>query len=410
VICQSNEEIQIEKNKNRKNKTTFWKCECKKCNSIFHSASQNIPKIKSCGCSRRYKNVEKEIGNKYGKLTIVDIDWEKSELEYSKGNQFGVFYKCKCDCGNPEIKTYRLNSIKYGHIKSCGCSKFNNPLIMEDLTGQKFGRLTVIGRDMKRDEEEWKTGQRRGNVHWLCQCDCGNEKLSSVVGWQLKSGHTQSCGCLNSEITAARNKRDSAKINRVFRSKENLKEFIEDGVVRVYGENDDSFIVDIDDYYFIKNWFWRRDKKGYWTTNAKKEDEDIYHKKILRLHQLIAERKYGKYNTKKLFPDHLSRDKSDNRKCNLILKTNADNMKNRNLSKANTSGKTGVSYANDTDLWIAYITVNYKTIHLGEFVNYNDAVDVRLKAEKQYGFTCDDKVADYDYSCNKNEEVKYDAG
>ena len=82
------------------------------------------------------------------------------------------------------------------------------------------------------------------------------------------------------------------------RRKENIKEFIDDGVVRVYGDNNDgSFIVDVDDYYFIKNWFWRKDPKGYWTTNAKKEDEETYGKKSLRLHQLIAERKYDKYDT-----------------------------------------------------------------------------------------------------------------
>ena len=281
---------------------------------------------------------------------------------------------------------------------------------MEDLTGQKFGRLTVINRDLERDEKELRQGKRRGNVHWLCRCDCGNEKLLSVTGWQLKSGHTQSCGCLNSEITAERNRRDCTKINRVFRTKENIKEFINDGVVRVYGDNNDgSFIVDVDDYYFIKNWFWRKDPKGYWTTNAKKEDEETYGKKSLRLHQLIAERKYGKYDTKKLFPDHLSRDKSDNRKCNLVLKTNADNMKNRSLSKANTSGKTGVSYSESKGTWTAYITVNYETIYLGDFIKFEDAVNARLFAEKKYGFICDDKVADYDYSHIENE-VSANAG
>ena len=50
VIGESKEEIQIEKNKSRKNKAEFWECVCKKCNNIFHTASQNIPKIKSCGC------------------------------------------------------------------------------------------------------------------------------------------------------------------------------------------------------------------------------------------------------------------------------------------------------------------------------------------------------------------------
>lgn len=135
----------------------------------------------------------------------------------------------------------------------------------------------------------------------------------------------------------------------------------------------------------------------------------IFSKKILRLHQLIAERKYGKYDTKKLFPDHLSRDKSDNRKCNLVLKTNAENMKNRKLSKANTSGKTGVCYSESKGMWTAYITVNYKNIHLGDFAKFEDAVSARLFAEKKYGFTCDDKVADYDYSYISNE-ININAG
>jgi len=74
VIKTSPYDIQEDKNKNRKNRTEFWECQCKKCNSIFHTASQNIPKIKSCRCSRRYKDSGKEIGNKYGRLTIIDID------------------------------------------------------------------------------------------------------------------------------------------------------------------------------------------------------------------------------------------------------------------------------------------------------------------------------------------------
>jgi len=71
-------------------------------------------------------------------------------------------------------------------------------------------------------------------------------------------------------------------------------------------------------------------------------------------------------------------------------------MKNRGLSKANTSGKTGVSFNNSKNMWTAYITVNYKTVYLGSFTNYKDAVNARLDAENRYGFTCDDKVAEYD--------------
>jgi hypothetical protein len=57
----------------------------------------------------------------------------------------------------------------------------------EDLTGKKFGRLTVI----KQAETKNK------KTYWLCQCECGNEKI--VWAWDLKSGSTRSCGCLAKE-------------------------------------------------------------------------------------------------------------------------------------------------------------------------------------------------------------------
>lgn len=53
-----------------------------------------------------------------------------------------------------------------------------------DLTGQKFGRLTVL----KRVENKGTS------IYWLCKCDCGNEKI--IRGDSLKQGLTNSCGCL----------------------------------------------------------------------------------------------------------------------------------------------------------------------------------------------------------------------
>lgn len=57
-----------------------------------------------------------------------------------------------------------------------------------DLTGQQFGRLTVIQRS--------GTSQSR-QAQWLCQCACGNTTL--VQAYDLKSGNTQSCGCQRKE-------------------------------------------------------------------------------------------------------------------------------------------------------------------------------------------------------------------
>lgn len=53
----------------------------------------------------------------------------------------------------------------------------------QDLTGCRFGRLTVISR----------AENKNGKVVWHCKCDCGNE--SDVYATCLKSGNTKSCGC-----------------------------------------------------------------------------------------------------------------------------------------------------------------------------------------------------------------------
>lgn len=58
---------------------------------------------------------------------------------------------------------------------------------VKDLTGKKFGRLTVV------EFAESKNGR----TYWLCECDCGNKKI--VRGAHLKNGDTVSCGCYREE-------------------------------------------------------------------------------------------------------------------------------------------------------------------------------------------------------------------
>lgn len=62
---------------------------------------------------------------------------------------------------------------------------------LKDLTGQKFGRLTVIER-----AENTRCGQAR----WKCRCQCGKEVI--ITGELLRNGVTSSCGCLRKERTA----------------------------------------------------------------------------------------------------------------------------------------------------------------------------------------------------------------
>ena len=61
----------------------------------------------------------------------------------------------------------------------------------KDRTGDRYGRLKVISH---------KGRDHRGKHLWLCKCDCGNEKV--VVGDNLSSGKSNSCGCLKAEFLA----------------------------------------------------------------------------------------------------------------------------------------------------------------------------------------------------------------
>jgi hypothetical protein len=58
-----------------------------------------------------------------------------------------------------------------------------------DLTGCKFGRLTVSALDPQ---------SKRTDLHWICVCECGN--ICSVPRGNLRRGKTKSCGCFSKEI------------------------------------------------------------------------------------------------------------------------------------------------------------------------------------------------------------------
>lgn len=65
-----------------------------------------------------------------------------------------------------------------------------------DLTGQRFGRLTVIAKAEK------PKGSTSTSLFWLCKCDCGTEKI--ISGNVLRQGKAQSCGCYNKDTHAAK--------------------------------------------------------------------------------------------------------------------------------------------------------------------------------------------------------------
>lgn len=126
------------------------------------------------------------LGQKFGKLTVLERD-----LSRTGG---AAYWICQCECGNKKsIRGTSLTSKK-NPTRSCGCLSGQNMKDKIDLTsiqGQRFGRLTVIQRDLSKDYGHGKPS------YWICKCDCG--KQISVLKASLISKDTQSCGCLRKE-------------------------------------------------------------------------------------------------------------------------------------------------------------------------------------------------------------------
>ena len=68
-----------------------------------------------------------------------------------------------------------------------------------DITGQRFGRLTVLER-----AGSYKTSSDFPTTLalWRCRCDCGTECV--VLGQNLRRGQTRSCGCLRRDMMRER--------------------------------------------------------------------------------------------------------------------------------------------------------------------------------------------------------------
>ena len=105
--------------------------------------------------------------------------------------------------------------------------------------------------------------------------------------------------------------------------------------------------------------------------------------KKYRLHRIVWLITHGEWPEE---IDHINGIRTDNRLCNLRSVTRRDNLRNRRIGSANTSGVMGVYWEKDRNKWNAQIARNMKSNHLGRFDNLFDAVCARKSAEIEYGF------------------------
>lgn len=231
---------------------------------------------------------------------------------------------------------------------------------IEDLTGQKFGRWTVLYQGPSTSGRE---------TRWWCSCDCGNPELRLVRRSGLKSGTSKSCGCLQKEIASS--------VHKQYNKYDLSGNYGIGFTINCDSLGRNEFYFDLDDYDKIKDYCWYFSKRDYLhAVNTNSNDT----RKLIQMHQLILPTDNG------YIPDHIHGEysKNDNRKENLRAATISQNAMNAKIRINNTSGVTGVCWNKKTGKYRAYIQKDGKNHNLGFFVNFEDAVNARKEAEKKY--------------------------
>lgn len=141
--------------------------------------------------------------------------------------------------------------------------------------------------------------------------------------------------------------------------------------------------LDIEDFKNLKQYQWNINK----CMNKKTNKNPIFYagtnhygssNNTALMHRIIMNAPKGKV------VDHINHDACDNRKSNLRICTQKENLENSNQYYGNKSGVRGVCWGTKDKRWKAYIRVNYKFMNLGEFIDIKDAIKARKDAEEKY--------------------------
>ena len=143
-----------------------------------------------------------------------------------------------------------------------------------------------------------------------------------------------------------------------------------------------NVILDDDTYEKLKTEF----KNMKWCVRVSPNRRNLYYfqkrlpnRKLIELHRWIMD-----FPEKGKFVDHINHNTLDNRKENLRVVSNSDNLKNARTRIDNKTGHKGVSFDKTRNKWSVGIKVNYKKIFIGRFDNFEDAIKARKEAEIKY--------------------------
>ena len=166
-----------------RNGRAYWLCECSCSNHTrkeIAGTELRRGKSKSCGCLIKEK-ITKQNQENFKDLTNKKFGCLTPYQKTSLRKNGSIIWKCKCSCGNTEFLASSRSLLK-GELKSCGCLRQLNLYNVS----QKNGKLTAI---------EPIGHNKRGNIIWKCRCECGNYK--EVIASEFNSEHIISCGFCN---------------------------------------------------------------------------------------------------------------------------------------------------------------------------------------------------------------------
>lgn len=290
------------------------------------------------------------VGKKFGRWTVI----KRGEDRYDKRGYTIVTWDCICDCGAE--RNVIGGSLRDGTSKSCGClqrERVNEAIGKRDgMLGNKFGRWTVLK----------EHGILHDTISWWCKCECGTER--EVTGTSLRNGSSSSCGCYTIERT-----KEVLGGRKIY----NKYDLISEEYAIGYTSAGNKFTFDKEDYDLIYPYLWSVNPDGYLIANDSNG-------KIFRLHRLVMGVGYNDSE----YVDHIDHDISNNQKGNLRLCTPSENAMNQSLKSNNTSGARGVCWDKSRGKWITSIMVNYKSIYIGRYDDFDDAVMARKEAENKH--------------------------
>ena len=209
---------------------------------------------------------------------------------------------------------------------------------MQYKVGDKINNWTILDNDFI---------IKHKTKYYKVRCDCGNMAVKSI--YEIK------------------------KVKKCLKC--NWNKYIEyDDYVECFDLNDSRFIVSKDDFERIKQYKW------YVRKDTNRVVTNINYKKV-SLHRFLMQPENSKIHV-----DHINRDPTDNRRENLRLATNKQNSYNKVSYSKGISKYKGVSFSKSNNKWRAMIHYNYKSLHLGYYINEIDAAKAyNKKAQELFG-------------------------